>query len=113
MAGVRCPDEARLFAPVQRQRVSAERLGPERFFESLLKALGTLTSTQRINLIIDVYHGWDSEDDEETAWKLLETAPDTDARRVIKYIGWDDLVGFFDGVEDTKFRQRFPETVYR
>jgi hypothetical protein len=78
-----------------------------------MNALGTLTSTQRINLIIDVYHGWDSEDDEETAWKLLETAPDTDARRVIKYIGWDDLVGFFDGVEDTKFRQRFPETSYR
>jgi hypothetical protein len=32
---------------------------------------------------------------------------------VITYIGWDDLAGFFDGVEDTKFRQRFPEEQYR
>ena len=43
MGGVRCPDEARSFAPVQGERVSAECLGPERFFESFLKTLGTLT----------------------------------------------------------------------
>lgn len=76
-------------------------------------ALGTLTWVQRTNLIIDMKAGWDSEADEERGWLLLETASDADARQVIKYLGWDELAGFFDGVEDDKFRKRFPKAQYR
>lgn len=68
---------------------------------------------QRTNLIIDMKAGWDSEADEERGWLLLETASDADARQVIKYLGWDELAGFFDGVEDDKFRKRFPKAQYR
>jgi hypothetical protein len=79
-----------------------------------LKAMPSLTSTQRINLLVDLINGWyDGEDDQEAGWAILETAPDPDAREVIKWIGWGDLADFFDGVEDTKFRNRFPADQYR
>jgi Domain of unknown function (DUF4157) len=74
--------------------------------------LVSLTSVQRIKLAVDCINGYISESDEETVWELLETASESQARDVIKHIGWDDLTDYLDGVEDNKFRARFPEETY-
>jgi Domain of unknown function (DUF4157) len=85
------------------------------YYDLALKTKGglaSLTSTQRINLAVDCINGYISEADEETVWGLLESASDSQAREVIKHIGWDDLTDYLDGVEDDKFRARFPEDKY-
>lgn len=74
--------------------------------------LASLTSLQRIKLAVDCINGYISESDEETVWELLGTATESQARDVIKHIGWDDLSDYLDGVEDDKFRARFPEEIY-
>lgn len=73
----------------------------------------SLTSTQRINLIVDLLKGWRVADsEEEKILDLLLTASDADARRVIKWIGWGDLAEALEGAEDSKFRSRFPREQY-
>lgn len=75
--------------------------------------MASLTSTQRINLIVDLLKGWQVADsEEEKILDLLVTASDADARRVIKWIGWGDLAEALEGAEDTRFRSRFPREQY-
>lgn len=75
-------------------------------------ALYGLTNDQRYHLMLDCYNGYQSEADEETVWKILDTAPEPDARYVITWFGWNDIADMLDGVEDDKFRAKFPKSEY-
>jgi hypothetical protein len=73
----------------------------------------SLTSTARINLILDLLNGvkvW--KDEEQRIWYILDSAPLADARQVIAYIGWERLADELEDGEGSKFRKKFPKANY-
>ncbi len=73
----------------------------------------TLTWTARANLIIDLMAGWKTwKDEEQRIWYLLDFAPEADARKVIKFVGWGTIADALEDGEDTKFKKKFPKAEY-
>jgi hypothetical protein len=75
--------------------------------------VSSLTVTARINLIKPLLSGvWVTDGEEERVWWLLDTASDSDARLIIKRVGWGRLDDELEGERRRKFRARFPKASY-
>lgn len=73
----------------------------------------TLTYYQRYNLMVDLLDGPTVGDDEDAIMEILETAPDADARRLIKDFGWKRLYDEIDDGPGEEFKERFPKSTYQ
>jgi hypothetical protein len=87
------------------------------YFRKAFKTKGglrSLTPVQRIKLIRDLDAPWGItfDNEEEAIWEILDTASDSDARQVIKAVGWGKIASALEGAEDRKFRKRFPKVKY-
>jgi hypothetical protein len=74
--------------------------------------LASLTYVQRERLMSHLLRGFAVGDDEDAVLDILKTAPNADARRLIKRFGWDYLYDKIDDGPGEMFKETFPKADY-
>jgi hypothetical protein len=74
--------------------------------------LKSLTYVQRERLMSHLLEGLTVGDDEDAVLDILKTAPNGDARRLIKRFGWDYLYDKIDDGPGEVFKETFPKASY-
>jgi hypothetical protein len=74
--------------------------------------LASLTYVQRERLIGRILSGATVGDDEDAIMDILRTAPDADARALIKKFGWERLYDDIDDGPGEDFKKAFPKASY-
>lgn len=82
----------------------------EDYYEQAKKmgAVKSLTKEQRRKIIVNLFNGYTDGGDEARCMDLLNSAPDKDARYVIRNIGWGRMEDELSG----KFSKKYPKAQY-